>query len=311
MRLSLRFLLPLVAALALLAYIVVPQVDALTLRWFVRDLDSRAQLAADPLAGQLAELIPQKANARITALLNGVTQNERLYAIAYCDAEDRVAYRSANLPPAIGCTAAPGEERVGASTGDVAGSIVKLPKGSLHVARIPVRTDEGGLAKLVMVSDMSFIESRSEDTRKYTILLFLVLAIVTSLVTVLVAHLSWRGWIAGVRAMLRGRRRPAPVLEHRRPAGDVGGATRRRGRLRSRAAAADVGPAQHPAGGRRGSPPARQRGRRRRVDARAPAPPAQGTPVRTTRSSSCPTASRTSTSTRSAASRCSARRAVS
>ena len=46
MRLSLRFLVPLILALALLAYFVVPQVDALTLRWFVRDLDSRAQLAA-------------------------------------------------------------------------------------------------------------------------------------------------------------------------------------------------------------------------------------------------------------------------
>ncbi len=204
MRLSLRFLVPLIAALALLAYIVVPQIDALTLRWFVRDLDSRAQLAAAPLADQLAELVPERANQKITTLLNSVTQNERLYAIAFCDRSNRVAYRSANLPAEVGCTASADETRVVNSGSEVAGSIAKLPKGSLHVARIPVKTPEGDIGRLVMVSDMSFIESRSEDTRKYTILFFLFLGVVTSLITVLVAHLSWRGWIAGVRAMLRG-----------------------------------------------------------------------------------------------------------
>ncbi len=204
MRLSLRFLVPLFLALAFLAYIVVPQVDALTVRWFVRDLDSRAQLAAAPLADQLAELIPQQAQGRIVTLLNSVTQNERLYAIAYCNGAEHIAYRSANLPTAITCKQGTNEQRIGNGVGDVVGTLVKLPKGSVHVARVPVRAGEGEVGMLVMVSDISFIESRSEDTRKYTILLFLGIGLVTSLVTVLVAHLSWRGWIAGVQALLRG-----------------------------------------------------------------------------------------------------------
>jgi trehalose-6-phosphate synthase len=204
MRLSLRFLVPLVLALATLAYFVVPQVDAWTLRWFVRDLDTRAQVVAGSLADQLAELIPQQANARINGLLNSVTTNERMYAIAYCDKAEHIAYRTANLPASIGCLRTTDERQVYKAANDVTGTIVKLPKGSLHVARIPLHATEGDLGTLVMVSDMSFIESRSEDTRKYTIILFLVLGVVTSLITVLVAHLSWRGWIAGVRALLRG-----------------------------------------------------------------------------------------------------------
>ena len=43
MRLSLRFLIPLLLALALFAYAAVPLVDTLMTRWFVRDLDIRAQ----------------------------------------------------------------------------------------------------------------------------------------------------------------------------------------------------------------------------------------------------------------------------
>ncbi len=205
MRLSLRFLIPLVAALALLAYIVVPQVDARNLRWFVRDLDSSAQRVAGPLMEQLAELVPQQNAGRITALLNSTAQNDRLFAIGYCDDQSaRVLYRSNNLPSVIGCTPSATEQRVGDASDVGGGTIARLPRGSLHVARIPVKADDARSGTLVMVSDMSFIESRSEDTRRDTIVLFLVLAVVTSLITIVVAHLSWRGWIAGVRALLRG-----------------------------------------------------------------------------------------------------------
>jgi len=55
MSLSLRFILPLMLALAAIAYSVVPLVDQLTLRWFVRDLDIRAELVANSLQEPLQE----------------------------------------------------------------------------------------------------------------------------------------------------------------------------------------------------------------------------------------------------------------
>lgn len=58
MRLSLRFVLPLLLVLAGIAYAVAPMIDRLTLSWFVRDLDIRAALIAntiqEPLQEQLA-----------------------------------------------------------------------------------------------------------------------------------------------------------------------------------------------------------------------------------------------------------------
>ena len=59
LRLSLRFVLPLAAALALLAYAVVPLVDKLNLRWAVRDLDIRSQLITSTLQEPLTELLEQ------------------------------------------------------------------------------------------------------------------------------------------------------------------------------------------------------------------------------------------------------------
>lgn len=58
MRLSLRFVLPLMLVLAGIAYAIAPLVDRLTLGWFVRDLDVRATLIVntiqEPLQEQLA-----------------------------------------------------------------------------------------------------------------------------------------------------------------------------------------------------------------------------------------------------------------
>ena len=57
MRLSLRFILPLLVVLGLVAYAVVPIANSLTLRWFVRDLDLRSTLIAGTVQEPLQDLL--------------------------------------------------------------------------------------------------------------------------------------------------------------------------------------------------------------------------------------------------------------
>jgi len=57
MRLSLRFVLPLMLVLAGIAYANVPLVDQMTLNWFVRDLDMRSSLIANTIQEPLQELL--------------------------------------------------------------------------------------------------------------------------------------------------------------------------------------------------------------------------------------------------------------
>src|SRR5262245_63653486 len=54
---------------------------------------------------------------------------------------------------------------------------------------------------------MSFVQRRSDDTKKYIFLLFAALAAIVSLVTVVIAEVSWRGWVAGLKAVIRGDRK--------------------------------------------------------------------------------------------------------
>ena len=70
MHLSLRFFAPLTVALALLAYLLVPLVDKLTLRWWINDLDTRSELVANTLQDQLAGLIEQGSTAKVEQVLS-------------------------------------------------------------------------------------------------------------------------------------------------------------------------------------------------------------------------------------------------
>src|SRR5690349_12511787 len=86
-RLSLRFIGPLALTLALLAYAAVPLVDKLTLRWWIRDLDIRSQLLANTMQDSLIDMMVMGDSSKIRALFTRVMQDERLYALGFCDAK--------------------------------------------------------------------------------------------------------------------------------------------------------------------------------------------------------------------------------
>ncbi len=206
MRLSLRFILPLAVVLALLAYAVIPLVDRLTLKWFVRDLDSRSKLIARTMEPALAELLTSASSSKLLSYFHRIIQDERLYALGFCDNENRMVYKTVTFPDAIGC---PG---VGSQPQDST-FLIQLAQGPVHVASVTL--DPGGkrLGSLVLAHDMSWVARRSSDTKWYIFYLFVMIGGLISLVTVLVAHLSWRGWISGVRALLRGEGLLGPLTQ--------------------------------------------------------------------------------------------------
>ena len=197
LRLTMRFVIPLVMVMILLAYIVVPLVDKLTLRWSIRDLDMRSKLITNALQEPLGDLLVLENRTKINSLFKRAIQDERLLAIGYCDGQSKLLYRTPTLPDNLGCS-------LPKSSILESPSLMQLPQGLVHVAVNPIIIEGVPSGSLVLVHDMSFVERRSSDTRKYILILFAVLCLITSFITVLVAHLSWRGWMTGVRALLRG-----------------------------------------------------------------------------------------------------------
>jgi len=195
-----RFIVPLALVLALFGYFAIPWMENLTVRWFVRDLDTRSQLVSSTLQQPLLNYLEDNDSARINDAFSRAIQDERLYALAFCDPGGTLRYKTDTYPESLGC-------RQGAD-GEDANPVVRLPRGPVHVSSRELTQDGISAGRLILVQDMSFIERRSEDTKKYIVGLFVVLAGAISLITVLIAHLSWHGWLNGVREMLRGELSP-------------------------------------------------------------------------------------------------------
>jgi trehalose 6-phosphate synthase len=192
LRISLRFLLPLAAALFAVAYAVTPVVDSLLTRWHVRDLDIRATLVANSMQDTLHDSI-LAAGPRTNALLTRLTEDERLYALAVCDSTGARIASSDRFPAGIPCD--PG------SASD-ASSVLQLPRGPVHVAHRDLLHEGAPFASLLVAHDMSFVQRRGEDTKRYLFYLMAGIAAIVALITVAIAELSWRGWLRGLRALL-------------------------------------------------------------------------------------------------------------
>ncbi|MFZ2650448.1 MAG: trehalose-6-phosphate synthase [Burkholderiaceae bacterium] len=195
--LQLRFLVPLVVTLAAAAFLAVPLMDQLTLRWFARDLNIRGALVANALSDSIAEAIEKKRLARLLAVFERAAQDERLVAIGLCSLDGALLQRSARFPKVLGCL----DATAAAQRPDPR---LSLAGGAVHVGVHEVQGETGRVASLVLLHDMSFIDIRSQDTRRYLIGFIAALGLVIALITVVVAQLSWRGWVAGVRGLLRG-----------------------------------------------------------------------------------------------------------
>ena len=240
-RLQLRFLAPLVAVLIAASYLAVPLMDQVTLRWFSRDLNSRGVLVANALSDSVAEALAAGKPARLRQLFDRTVQDERLFAVGLCSPDGRLLQRTAGFPSTLTCASATelaskpepqlalagGTVHVGvndvmgqltSSSGAPANPMPALAQeaGKLNVDPLATTSDVVTapvlLGRLVLLHDLSFIERRSQDTRRYLIGLIAALGFVIAIITVVVAQLSWRGWINGARALMRGEGLVSPLL---------------------------------------------------------------------------------------------------
>src|SRR5688572_28891045 len=176
MPLSLRFVVPLALALAAIAYAVVPLVDRFTFQWFVRDLDQRGALISQTAQEPLAELMrePRGARTRVLRYFQRIMEGERIYELGFCDRAGKLQYSTAAFPNALRCnTSAQSAEQP-----EPRNWVLQLADGPLHVSANPVSYEGALVGQLMIVHDMSFVQRRSEDTKKYVLWLFAAIAAV-------------------------------------------------------------------------------------------------------------------------------------
>ncbi len=260
LRLQLRFLLPLAVVLIGAAYLTLPLVDRMTLRWFARDLDSRGSLVANALSDSVVEALRAGRPRQLEPLFDRALQDERLFAIGLCSPDGHMLQSTFAFPPELNCfnaqeisalrdprlqlpggpvhvamhdivdqphpvlpaadagSAPAAEAASGAEVASAATSLASEPAAAgtsdaaASAAVAAVQTPAVVVGRLVLLHDLSFIDRRSQDTRRYLVGLIAALGFAMALITMVVAQLSWRGWVLGVRALLRGEGLVSPMM---------------------------------------------------------------------------------------------------
>jgi len=208
MRPGVRFAIALVLGLALVTWLASSMVRDTMGGWFERDIGLRAKLAVSGARQALASHWSDDERSALRALLSDIAHDERIMGAAACTPDGTMLTHTAEYPGRFTCTdllarIAPGGGS-GRSPWTPWKGVERLPGGDVHVSGVPIFDGDRVLGFVVLVHDLSFAQRREAATQRLLLLAFGILALAASLITIVSARLSWRGWSREVRKLLRG-----------------------------------------------------------------------------------------------------------
>jgi trehalose 6-phosphate synthase len=213
----LQFVLVLILGLAGLAWIVTGFVQETAREWFERDVSLRARLV---VTGARPALVAHWAKAQrrdLRTQLTEIARDDRVMAVAACDADLTTLAVTPNYPDEFGCREI-GSQVLSpeASTEHPLrewDSVSRLPGGSVHISAVPVWDAGRQLGFVVLIHDLSYAERREAATRNFLLIAFGLLGLMASGITIFVARLTRRSWSAELRSMLHGDKRQKPEFQ--------------------------------------------------------------------------------------------------
>ncbi len=204
----LRFTLIVLTGLGLLVLATSFFVSRTLTEWVDRDLATRAELAVRGSRPALVTSWITGSAERMAALLADLTRDERLIAAAACTRDGTRVAATSDWPVYLTCQDTAEHVR---PTAEAPGnrwaswySTVEHGARDAHLSAIPVAERGEPLGFLMVLHDRGFAEQREAQIQRLLIGTFAVLACAASLLTMFVTRLSWHGWTAEIRRVLRG-----------------------------------------------------------------------------------------------------------
>jgi hypothetical protein len=169
---------------------------------------------ANALSDSLAEALISNKAPRLQPLFDRTSQDERLFAIGLCDPDGKLLQKTERFPRSLSCVdvmelAHRAEPTLALTGGQVLVGVHSVmghrpapPRVTEHPLALEVLPDEALagleaqppaeviqltpvlLGRLVLLHDLSFIDRRSQDTRRYLIGLIAALGLVIAVITV-------------------------------------------------------------------------------------------------------------------------------
>ena len=183
-----RYLLPITAAVSLVAFVGVPYIDRVLTEWFRTDLDLRARLVMDLVQEPLGELLDNEQLTRARAYLNSVAGDQRLLGMVVCGRLGEQVLITAQAPAVAQCTPTVADQ-------PQESQVTRTASGQLEISRFPFSTHGGGHYALLMVHDLSFIDRRQSTAHNYALAAIVILTSLIALMGGLAVRQLLNRWI--------------------------------------------------------------------------------------------------------------------
>ncbi|MCA1907450.1 MAG: trehalose-6-phosphate synthase, partial [Magnetospirillum sp.] len=193
MRMALRFVLPLLLVLGLIAWLAAPAVGGLIEKWFRADVEMRSHLIFNSVQETVTQLVNSGSSRQVDVLFRRIAQDERVLALGLCDNDGKLVRRSAAWPASLACPEGHG------NLGQPSFTVAPLDNGSVLAASFGLVTDGNALGRLVILHDLGFIERRLSSAESYLAVFLGLLGLAAAGVTAIVARLTLRGWITSLQ----------------------------------------------------------------------------------------------------------------
>jgi trehalose 6-phosphate synthase len=202
-----KFIVAVVAGLAVLTWSAYLVVVHTTRSWFDKDIALRARLAFTSARPMLQFFAGGGDQEGIRGILNELARDERIMGAAFCGSGGAVI-ASPEYPALFTC------EELGRAlpppvAGDPAQTAEWSTEASVRGGDVEISVfglDSGGARRgfVVLVQDLVFAERRETIAGRFLLAAFIVLAAMASFLTVMAARVAWRGWTDVMRQVIRG-----------------------------------------------------------------------------------------------------------
>jgi trehalose 6-phosphate synthase len=199
-----RFLLVLLAGLALLTAVGYVALARTTQRWFEADIELRSRLAIASARASLARNWngnPQ----RLAEILADITRDERIMGTAACSMQGESIAATDAYPVEFSCRTVVDRMQRESSAGAASWSTTsELSGGPVHVSAVVIHAGDEPLGVVTLVHDLSYMTRREATTRNLVLTAFFILSLSAAVVTYLAAKVAWREWTLDLRRALSG-----------------------------------------------------------------------------------------------------------
>jgi trehalose 6-phosphate synthase len=161
-----------VAVVLALNFAVAPLATRLIDEWSRRDVELRSTLVFNSLRLSLESLLAVNAGNAINELFDQVALDERVLAVAFCDRDGRLLFRSRLIPEALSCAVIAGENTSESSQVAPSFTVLDGDQRPILVGSYPFSA-HGVTGNLVVLHDLAFAGRRSAQARRYLAVLLI------------------------------------------------------------------------------------------------------------------------------------------